>query len=332
MEKIKMRLVQILFEGAQILDITGPVEVFSQANWILSEKGTVPDQVYDIITVSEKKGPVTMSSGLQLVADYCFDDYPQANSDQPVHTLLICGGAGVYEACRNRALIRFVRQEGKKAQRVISICTGVFILAEAGFLSEKMVTTHWSANRELSEKYPQIRLDSDKIFVNDGNIFSSAGVTAGIDLALYLVEKDCGRQVALNIAKNLVMFMKRQGGQSQFSTSLARQYATGGKLDALLDWIRVNHQKNLCVRVLAEYAGMSERNLSRTFNRKIKMTPGKYIERTRVEIAAQLLENDKLGLKQIAAESGFGSEEKMRRAFKRQLSVLPKEYRNRFGW
>jgi len=327
-----MRLVQILFEGAQILDITGPVEVFSQANWILSEEDAAPEPMYDIITVSKKKGPVTMSSGLQLVADYCFDDYPQANSDQPVHTLLICGGAGVYEACRNRSLIRFVRQEGKKAQRLISICTGVFILAEAGFLSGKMVTTHWSANRELSEKYPQIRLDSDKIFVNDGNIFSSAGVTAGIDLALYLVEKDCGRQVALNIAKNLVIFMKRQGGQSQFSTSLARQYATGGKLDELFEWIRVNHSKKICLQDLAEYAGMSERNLSRTFNREIKMSPGKYIERTRVEIAAQLLENNKLGLKQIAAESGFGSEEKMRRAFKRQLNVLPKEYRNRFGW
>ena len=231
----------------------------------------------------------------------------------------------------NKKLIDFVRRVSKKARRVVSICNGVLILETAGLLSGIKVTTHWAVALELSQRYPDILLDFDKIHINDSRFYSSAGVTAGIDLALFLVEKDYGRQVALAIAKNLVMFMKRKGGQSQFSSQLAEQYADRGKLKDLIDWIQTHHSKAITIRDLSDHACTSERNLSRLFKKDIGITPMRFLEKVRVESAAGYLENDCLGLKEIASACGFGSVEKMRRAFKRQLDVLPGEYRSRFG-
>lgn len=331
------KIIQVIFDDAQILDIAGPLEVFSEANRFVSENHSESNddlkrKGYQISTVSKKEGAVKTSSGLQLISDFSFNSCLKHYSANDVDTLLISGGMGVEEACKDENLIAFVKTISKRARRVVSICSGVFILAAAGLLSGKRVTTHWEVNIELAEKYPEIQLDSNKIYINDGKFYSSAGVTAGIDLALHLVENDFGRPIALSIAKNLVIFMRRQGGQSQFSSRLAEQYAEKGRLTDLIDWIKLNHAKDLTIKDFAEKACTSERNLSRIFKKEIGITPIGFLEKIRVESATNFLENHDLGLKEIASNCGFGSEEKMRRAFKRQLDVLPKEYRNRFGF
>ena len=318
---------QVIFPGAQILDITGPMEVFSQAKKLLSGAGSTGTPAYSLSLIAETRGPVIMSSGLQLVADRSIHD-PDTRPD----TLMVAGGSGVYKAASRPGLVRFIRDQAARVRRMASICTGTFLLAEAGLLDGRAATTHWSATRRLAETYPLVNVKPDKIFVKDGHVYSSAGVTAGIDLALALVQEDHGRDLALKIAKQLVVFMKRQGGQSQFSSSLARQAAAEGRLAKVLLWIKQNPEKDLSVDALACRAAMSQRNFARTFKQETGMTPGKFVEKMRVETAAHKIETLDSGFKEIARESGFKDEEMMRRAFKRQLHVLPHLYRKRFGY
>ncbi|MCP4159948.1 MAG: GlxA family transcriptional regulator [Deltaproteobacteria bacterium] len=319
------KVIQVIFNGSQILDITGPMEVFAQANEILSKNG---DFFYDLSLISHKKGPVSTSSGLKLLAE---EDFKSFNSSNLLDTLLIAGGNGVYQARFQKDLIDFVREHGKNAMRIASICSGTFILAEAGLLDGKQATTHWSVTEKLALEYPEIDVKPDNIFIRDGNIYSSAGVTAGIDLALSLVEEDHGRKIALEIAKQLVVFMKRQGGQSQFSTTLIGQYAARGVLKDILKWIKQNPKQDMSVDALALRCAMSERNFARVFKQEVGMTPGRYVEKMRVEYAAELIESRGDDFHKIASTSGFSSDEMMRRAFMRQLNVLPNSYRKRFG-
>ncbi|MCP4722574.1 MAG: GlxA family transcriptional regulator [Desulfobacteraceae bacterium] len=319
------QIAQIIFENAQILDITGPLEVFSQANNFIHSNAPA----YEISLVSATKGPVKMSSGLCLVADH---DFTSADSGTaPLDTLLIAGGHGVYQARLQKDLMAFVKTQADQARRIASICSGTFILARAGLLDGKQACTHWSVCQRLAQEHPEIDVKPDMIFTKQDNIYSSAGVTAGIDLALALVTQDHGRDIALAIAKQLVVFMKRQGGQSQFSTSLARQSAVKGTLTNTLKWIQKNPGADLSLEALASRSAMGQRNFSRIFKQEIGMTPGKYVEKMRVEFAALLMETQSKGLSQIASDSGFTCEEMMRRAFKRQLNVLPHLYAKRFG-
>lgn len=317
----------VIFENAQILDITGPAEVFAQVNDLLRKSDVFDGPAYNLTLVSKTTGPVAMSSGLRLFADASFKTFKPPGLD----TLLVAGGEGVYKAMRRNDLLAFVKSQHSRAGRVASICSGTFILAEAGLLNGRQATTHWSRCQRLARMYPGIEVKPDKIYVKDGNLYSSAGVTAGIDLALALVESDFGRKMALRVAKQLVVFMKRQGGQSQFSTHLVRQSATEGTLADILKWMNQNPSRDMSVDALAGRCAMSERNFSRVFKKQTSMTPGKYVEKMRVEHAADMIETQKLGFKSIAETCGFKSEEMMRRAFVRQLGILPHLYRKNFG-
>ncbi len=268
---------QIIFPGAQILDITGPMEVFSQAEKFLSAAGKTDAAAYRLSLIAETAGPVAMSSGLQLVADKSIRSFATTSLD----TLMVAGGNGVYQARYQPDLIKFIKDQSTRVRRLASICTGTFLLAEADLLNGRTATTHWSATERLAKAYPLVDVDPDKIFIKSDHIYSSAGVTAGIDLALALVQEDHGRDMALKIAKQLVVFMKRQGGQSQFSTSLILQAAAKGKLEKILQWMKQNPAQDLSVDALADRSAMSQRNFARAFKQEIGMTPGKVINRQR---------------------------------------------------
>lgn len=317
------QIIQVIFPGAQVLDITGPTEVFAQAELLLGSPGA-----YTLTLAAARPGPVPMSSGLRLCAD---QDFTTLLKKGPADTLLVPGGDGVYGARQDPDLLDFIREMSRNVRRTASVCSGTFLLAEAGLLSGRTATTHWSACQRLAAEYPDVRVAPDRIFVRDQAIYSSAGVTAGIDLALALVQADHGRELALDIAKQLVVFMKRQGGQSQFSSSLVSQAAATGILDKTLSWIRANPAQDLSITALAGRCAMSERNFARVFKRELGMTPGQFVEKLRVELATRQMETRNLGLEEIAEASGFKSSEMMRRAFMRQLKVLPHLYRSRFG-
>ncbi len=320
------RISMITYDDAQILDITGPLEVFSMATRFIADGKKQDCRAYEIEILAEEPGPVTMSSGIRIVADRSW-----ASGLTGTDTLLVSGGTGAYAASRNKALLQVLRKQGTLARRIASICTGSFILAEAGLLDGMRAVTHWMACERFAREYPAVRVEPDKIFVRDGRIYSSAGVTAGIDLALALVEEDYGRKISLKVAKVLVVFMKRQGGQSQFSSYLCAQEDSEGTLRGLPEWIADNPCRDLSVERLAERAGMSVRNFCRVFTRQTGMPPARFVERVRIDCARSYLENDALTLEKVAEKSGFGTAERMRRTFMRHIGVLPGAYRKRFG-
>jgi len=317
-----MRQVTVLaFPRVQPLDVTGPVEVFS----IASRLARQADQRYQIEVVAPTAGAVRTWSGLGLVVDRDL-----AHATRPVDTLVVAGGPGVQEAARDRTVVGWIRRVARRARRVASVCTGAFLLAEAGLLDGRRATTHWSACDELARRYPRVRVEKDPIFVRDGAISTSAGVTAGIDLALDLVDEDLGRAIALEVARWLVLFLRRPGGQSQFSAQLGSQLAERDALRELQGFIADHPAENLSVPSLARRAGMSTRNFARAFRRDLSLTPAVYVERTRVEAARRQLESSSAGLAEIARDTGFGTIETMHRAFRRTLRVTPGHYRAHF--
>jgi transcriptional regulator GlxA family with amidase domain len=265
-----------------------------------------------------------MRSGLSLVADAAWRDVKG-----PIDTLVVAGGD-----CRalmeDRALLAWIRRVARHARRTTSVCTGAFLLAEAGLLDGRRATTHWGWVDELRRRYPAVAVDPDALFVSDGAIHTSAGVTAGMDLALALVEADLGRSLALDVARGLVLFLKRPGGQSQFSAHLAAQRADRGPLGDVPEWIVQHLDGDLSVETLAARAAMSPRNFARVFARELGVTPAKFVERARIEQARRALEDGELPLASVAEAAGFGSLERMRRTFHRHLRVVPQAYRNRF--
>ena len=323
--KAPLRIVMLCFADAQMLDITGPLEVFARTSRWLIDEGLAVEPAYELILAATRAGPLRMSSGLRLVADCALDQLPA-----PIDTLIVAGGRGVPTALRDRALTEFLRRTWPRVRRLCSVCTGAFILAEAGLLDGRAATTHWRACRDLAVRYPRVRVESDPIFVRDGNVFTSAGVTAGIDLALALVEQDRGRRVALAVARELVMFLRRPGGQSQFSVQLAAQAADREPIRELQTWIVDNPHTDLAVARLARRAAMSLRNFARVFARETGVTPADFVEQTRVEAARRRLEESSDGMEMIVAACGFGTRESMRRAFIRRLGVAPSTYRARF--
>ena len=305
----------LLFDGVQSLDVTGPLEVFAGA-----EKHT--PGTYRIRTASLDGGPVRTSSGLILVPDESLGDAPDA------HTLVVPGGEGTRSPAPQ--LTAWLRENGPRAERLVSICTGAILLAGAGLLDGRRATTHWSYCDKLAREHPAVEVDPDSVYVRDGHVFTSAGVTTGIDLALALVEKDLGRDTALTIARHLVVFLRRPGNQAQFSVQLAAQTAQREPLRDVQQWITEHPADDLTVESLAGRARLSPRHFARAFRAETGMTPGRYVDRVRLEHARRLLEDTGDGVEEISRASGYGTPEAMRRAFVKALGTAPAEYRRRF--
>jgi len=245
---------------------------------------------------------------------------------------LICvGGKGVTAATADRLTIRWIARAASRAKRVVSVCSGAFLLAEAGILNGRRAVTHWNHCETLATRYPNIHVESDPIFIRDGNVFTSAGVTAGIDLALALVEIDHDRAIALDVARDMVMFMKRPGGQAQFSAHLAAQTVPAGAIRDLQLWLLDHLTEDIDVEAMAARAAMSPRTFNRRFKSQTGQTPAKYIAECRIDSARRLLQESDLPVKSVAAQAGFGLEERMRRAFHRAFGVSPDDYRTRFA-
>ena len=321
---VTRKVAVVLYDGAQSLDVTGPVEVFAGASRLVSAGDTSAPVPYAIELLAARAGPLRMSSGIRLLADRAYDGVRGG-----VDTLVVAGGE-VFEAATDVRLRRWLRAMTPRVRRLAAVCSGAFILAEAGLLDGRRATTHWLGVRALQQGYPRIHVEPDAIFVRDGNVYTSAGVTAGIDLALALVEEDLGHAVALAVARQLVVFLKRPGGQSQFSSHLAAQTVPSGPLKDLPTWILDHLGGDLSVEHLAARAAMSPRNFARVFCREMGMTPAKFVERASVDAARRLLGEGSLGIEAVAAECGFASGEHMRRTFQRHLRVVPVDYRRRF--
>ena len=315
------RRIEILaFPDAQLLDVAGPLQVFASANDEARMAGRPAP--YDPLVVAAA-GMVRTSSGLALAAA------PLPAAETPLDTLIVSGGWGVYAACEDGALVGWLRGRANVARRVASVCSGAFLMAEAGLLDGRRAVTHWHRCDEFRRRFPKVRLEADPIFVRDGEVWTSAGVTAGIDLALAMVEADLGRAIALTVARQLVVFLKRPGGQSQFSVALDLQEG-GGRFDDLHAWIVAHLDRPLALADLAERAGMSLRSFSRHYQRTTGRTPARAVEELRLESARRLLEQGG-HVARIATRCGFGSEETLRRAFLRRFGIGPQAYRERFS-
>ncbi|MCS0599856.1 GlxA family transcriptional regulator [Streptomyces sp. LP11] len=306
-----------LFDGVQSLDVTGPLEVFSGAE--RHRPGS-----YRIRTGSLDGRPVRTSSGLGLTPDGAL---PDTAEDAP-HTLVVPGGEGTRRP--DPPLVEWLRTHGPRARRLVSVCTGALLLAGAGLLDGRRATTHWAYSDRLAREHPEVRVDPDPIFVRDGDVATSAGVTAGIDLALALVEEDLGRDVALSVARHLVVFLRRPGNQAQFSAQLAAQTARRAPLRDVQQWITEHPDADLGVEALAARAALSPRHFARAFQAETGMPPGRYVDRVRLEHARRLLEDTAAGIEEVSRASGYGTPEAMRRAFTRTLGTSPAEYRHRF--
>ncbi|MFF1482463.1 GlxA family transcriptional regulator [Streptomyces sp. NPDC058301] len=308
----------VLFEDVQSLDVTGPMEVFTGAGHFAEAVG----DEYLVRTASLDGGPVRSSSGLVLVPDSALDAAPGP------HTLLVPGGRGTRDP--DPALIGWLREHGPRAERLVSVCTGAALLAEAGLLDGRRATTHWAYCESLARRHPKVTVEPDPIYVRDGNVATSAGVTAGIDLSLALVEEDLGREAALAVARHLVVFLRRPGNQAQFSAQLSAQTARREPLREVQHWITEHPGADLSVQALAARARLSPRHFARAFQAETGTTPGRYVERVRVEHARRLLEDTADGVEEISRTCGYGTPEAMRRAFVRALGTAPAEYRRRF--
>jgi len=316
------RIEIVAFAQVQLLDVAGPLQVFASANEVVAATGAPPP--YRPLVVAAAS-PVASSSGVALLAT------PLPRANVPVDTLLVAGGDhAVAQAARDTTLLRWLRARAASARRFGSVCSGTFVLAAAGLTDGKRVATHWRACDELARRFPGTQVEADPIFVRDGALWTSAGVTSGIDMALAMVEDDLGHAVAIAVARDLVVFLKRPGSQSQFSTTLATQHA-GGDFERLHAWIAGHLASDLSVAALAQRAGMSERSFVRRFRASTGCTPADSVQRLRVEAARQLLATTALPIKRVAQRCGFGSEETMRRALLRHASITAAAYRARFG-
>ncbi|WP_248322534.1 GlxA family transcriptional regulator [Caballeronia sp. Sq4a] len=311
----------LAFPDVQLLDVAGPLQVFASANELAVAAGMPRPYRARVIMPG---AAATASAGLGLVG------HPLPAADAPCDTLIVAGGWGVHGAVRDTALVDWLRERARHARRTASVCTGAFLLAAAGLLNERRAVTHWTRCEELAARFPAVRVESDPIFIRDGAVWTSAGVTAGIDLALALVEEDLGRALALEVARHLVVFLKRPGGQAQFSAALSLQKA-GDRFGELHAWIAENLAADLSVATLAARVGMSERSFVRHYRAQTGVTPARSIERMRLEAARRLLGDTALPVKRVAARCGFGTEETMRRGFLRSLGVSPQAYRERFA-
>jgi transcriptional regulator GlxA family with amidase domain len=306
-------VVFVIFDAYETLDLTGPYEVFGEAG-------------YDLQIVAPKQGLVRSSKGLPVHADVSVGTFDPDRTD----TLVVAGGNGVFTARYNRRLVAWVAAAAGSARRVAAVCSGAFLLAETGLLDGRRVTTHWRKADQLAQDYPRLRVDSDPIFIQDGRFWTSAGITAGMDLALALVEDDLGQQVALGVARELNLFLRRPGNQSQFSVPLWSTPPTSDVLRRVVDAIHTDPGGRHAIAELAELAGLSSRHLQRRFTHEIGLPPAAYVERVRVEAAQRDLSERDDPVDAIARRYGFGTAETLRRTFHRIVGIAPSDYRARF--
>jgi transcriptional regulator GlxA family with amidase domain len=317
---VQRHVVFVVFPGALLLDLSGPLSVFE-----LSCETAPPDAApYRLTVASLSGGLVRTSSGIELMTR-------PINEVCDVDTLAVVGGPGVHEAAKQPELVRWLSDNAWRVRRLCSVCTGAFVLASAGLLSRRKVVTHWGSCQLLQDHYPDLTVSPDAIYERDGSIWTSAGVTAGIDLALALIEEDRGHAEAIRVAKRLVVFLKRSGGQTQFSVPLALQEADDGGFEALHRWMQDHLGENLKVEALAARVAMSPRTFARLYSARTGRTPAKVVEEMRLEAARRALEETRHSIKDIAKRSGFADEERMRRAFRRRLGIAPNDYRAKFG-
>lgn len=313
-------VVIVVPDNAQSLDVSGPFDVFLEANRQAPERAN-----YHIRTLSAERERTVRAGGISLVADGSIHD-----DDSKIDTLLIAGTPDYQQAYQRNDLHEWLRRRIPSTRRHGSVCTGAFFLAAAGVLDGHTATTHWQHAAELAERFPDVNVVPDQIYVEDGPLWTSAGVTAGIDLALKLIEDDHGRDLALMVAKRLVVFLKRPGGQSQFSVHLAAQIATEGRIQSVQHWILDHLSLDLTLNSLASRTAMSVRNFSRVFQQETGATPADFVEMARVDSARRLLEDTEMPLQRVASSCGFANPDTMRKAFLRRIGTGPSEYRERF--
>ncbi len=303
----------VLFPGFQLLDAAGPISVFEMPARMVQP---VP---YRMVVVSKPGGPVRSSSGVEMMS------LPLSAA---VHTdtLIVPGGEGTREAVADTGLLGFIRDQSAGARRTCSVCSGAFLLAEAGLLDGRRATTHWRRSQSLAQRYPNVQVEPDRIYVRDGNIWSSAGITAGIDLSLALVADDLGDDVSRRAARELVVHHRRHGGQSQFSVMQDVRQETG-RFAELLEWVRENLAEDLSIEALAGKSGMSDRNFARCFKAETGLTPARFVEQVRLEAARICVESGSDSMEEIARTTGFGDTERMRLSFLRAFGQPPMAFR-----
>ena len=308
--------------GVQLLDVSGPLDVFAEANLQVSQP------CYRLVVVGAQEGPVQSSSGVRLLPDWTIDSAPADRID----TLIVAGCPNAADIFPPPALVAWLCRQAPRARRYGSVCSGALLLAATGLLDGRRVTTHWAVADQLAAAFPEIRVEPDALYVRDGPIRTAAGVTAGLDLALALVEEDLGRDAAMKVAAQLVMFFKRPGGQMQFSRGREAVPAGRSALQEAQRWIAANPDADHTVPALAKRVGLSPRHFARLFRGEVGLTPAAWVERARVSAAQKLLETGERSPKQVAPQCGFADTDTLRRAFIRQLGVTPAEYRKRHAF
>lgn len=314
----------LVYPDCQSLDLSGPFETFHWANLMLSVLSR--PQTYCSVVIAEAAGPVPTMSGLQIIASHSYGELVEE-----LDTLVVVGGTGCEAVTEDSSLLEWMRSIAPKTRRIVSICTGAFVLAAAGLLDRRRATTHWLYADRLAKLYPSIEVDASRIFVRDGNVYTSGGITAGIDLALNLVEEDLGRETMLGVARSLLVFPRRPGGQSQFRghTSIIEK-PLRGDISELQTWMLAHPEADLSVPALADRMAMSERSFSRLFRNETGQSPAEFAEHARADAARAKLEHTNSSIEVIAMESGFGNAERMRRTFQRLFDASPADYRARF--
>lgn len=310
----------LVFPGVQALDVSGPLDVFAEANRFL-----LPPQQYQLQVIGSTRAAIACSNGMQIVPHQHYSEV-----DAQVDLLLVAGGPELPQQARDAALSAWLQSAAQTAGRYGSICNGAFLLAHAGLLSGKRVTTHWNDAAALARMFADVVVDADRIYLRDGKLVTSAGVTAGIDLSLALLAEDAGQEVALNVAKRLVVFMQRSGGQSQFSPYLTPYAEETSLVGQVQHYVREHLQDKLTVEVLAQVVASSPRNFARVFARDARMTPAEFIESARVDAARVMLEASASPLKTVAYRCGFRDASHMRVVFQRRLGISAQQYRDNF--
>jgi transcriptional regulator GlxA family with amidase domain len=320
------RILIVAAPGSQVLDVVGPLQIFVRAAELVAQRYPLIVEAYRVEVVTTCKGKsIPTSCGIKLTGDRDF-----GSVRGQVDTLLVAGGSDIEAGSYQPALVQWLRSMAPKVRRLGSICTGAFLLGRAGLLNGRNITTHWKYCAELASLYPQAMVDPDPIFVCDGNLYTSAGVTAGMDMALAFVEDDFDSSLALDVAREMVLYLRRPGGQSQFSAALSFQKSDRQEFRELERWVLDHLDSDLSVDLLSRRAAMSSRNFSRVFALEMGTTPARFVEHLRVDAARRLLEQSSAGLEQIAKECGFGSADVMRRVFERIMGTSPSTYRGHF--
>jgi len=313
-------IVFVIFPGALLLDLSGPMAAFE----ISGETATDQSVPYRVTVASTVGGPIRTSAGIEIMST-------ALAKVSDIDTLVVGGGRGVHDAAGDPRPLNWLSEHSSEIRRLCTVCTGAFVLAAAGLLNQRRAVTHWSSCSLLQERYPDVMVSPDAIYQKDGPVWTSAGVTAGIDLALALIEEDRGRAEAIRVARRMVVFLKRAGGQTQFSVPLSLQEADDGAFEGLHSWMQDHINGDLRVEALAAQVAMTPRTFARLYQARTGRTPAKAVEALRLDFARRALEETRLGVKEIAVRSGFLDEERMRRAFRRQIGVGPQDYRSKFG-